>query len=63
MSEVPRLVSPKPDFVDVTSLVSSIQRQHGSPDCFRKTEGDCDQWECAWRKYCLKKPALLGWTE
>lgn len=41
-------------FVDITNLVRSIQRAEGKPDCFRKEQKDCDQFECAWRKYCLE---------
>jgi hypothetical protein len=42
-------------FVDTTNLIRSIQRSEGNEDCFlRKT--NCDQYECAWRAYCLGTP-------
>ena len=46
----------KKDFLDPTALIRSIQRAEGNPDCFRKAEGNCDQLDCAWRKYCLEEP-------
>jgi hypothetical protein len=42
------------NFLDVAALIRSIQRAEGNPDCFRRTEGDCDQVDCAWRPYCLE---------
>lgn len=47
-------MSSEKSFVDITNLVRSIQRAEGKPDCFRKEQKDCDQFECAWRKYCLE---------
>lgn len=41
------------DFVDITALVRSVQRAEGNRDCFRRGRVQCDQTECAWRKYCL----------
>ncbi|EFK10227.1 conserved domain protein [delta proteobacterium NaphS2] len=38
----------------MTELVRSLQRQENSPDCFKKSGGDCDQKDCFWRKWCLK---------
>ena len=46
---------PRKDFLDATALVRSIQRAEGNPDCFRRGEVDCDQIDCAWRKYCLEE--------
>ena len=42
------------DFLDTTALIRSIQRAEGNPDCFRQAQGDCDQFACTWRKYCLE---------
>jgi hypothetical protein len=44
------------DFLDLTHLVRSIQRQEGNPDCFRTGLQHCDRMDCAWRKYCLRSP-------
>jgi hypothetical protein len=41
------------DFLDLTALVRSIQYAEGLSDCFRRSQGSCDQVDCAWRKYCL----------
>lgn len=40
--------------VDITALIRSVQRSEGNPDCFDKSEGSCEQRECAWRPYCLE---------
>lgn len=40
---------------DVTTLIRSIQRTEGNPDCFRREGKDsCDRNECAWRLYCMQ---------
>ena len=41
------------NLLDIIGLVRSFQRQEGNPDCFRKTEGYCDQTDCYWRQWCL----------
>jgi hypothetical protein len=41
-------------FLDITSLVRSVQRAEGNPDCFRRSKGSCDRMDCKWRKYCLE---------
>ena len=41
----------KRSFVDITTLIRSIQRAEGNPDCFRKLRGSCDRMDCKWRKY------------
>jgi len=46
---------PRKDFLDATALIRSIQRAEGNPDCFRKAQVGCDQFDCAWRKYCLEE--------
>jgi len=44
----------KNDFLDITELIRSIQRADGNVDCFRRSEGFCDQLDCPWRRYCLE---------
>lgn len=44
----------KKNFLDVTELIRSIQRAEGNSDCFRRAQGHCDQFGCAWRMYCLE---------
>ena len=43
----------KKDSVDITALIRSVQRTEGNPDCFKRSEGNCDRLDCAWRPYCL----------
>ena len=40
--------------VDITALIRSVQRSEGDLDCFDKSEGKCEQLDCAWRPYCLE---------
>ncbi len=42
------------DFLDLTNLIRSIQRAEGNYDCFRRAQDRCDQFDCAWRPYCLE---------
>ncbi|MGD8833713.1 MAG: hypothetical protein PVJ84_08180 [Desulfobacteraceae bacterium] len=39
--------------VNITDMIRSLQRTEGLTDCFRRGLSDCDQLECAWRRYCL----------
>ncbi len=41
---------------DLIHLIHSVQRIEGNPDCFGTANGYCDQKNCIWRDYCLKKP-------
>ncbi len=41
-------------YVDITAMIRSLQRAEGLTDCFRRGAVDCDQLNCAWRKYCLE---------
>jgi len=45
----------KNGFLDITTLIRSIQRAEGNPDCFGKAIGYCDRTDCAWREYCLMR--------
>jgi len=41
------------NYLDIDELVRSIQRTENNVDCFRKGHIDCNQFDCAWREYCL----------
>jgi hypothetical protein len=43
------------NYLDIITLIRSIQRAEGNIDCFLKRNRDCDQLNCAWRPYCLGK--------
>lgn len=53
----------KNDFLDITTLIRSIQRAEGNPDCFLKGDEDCEQLHCAWRLYCLGRDKTSGKSE
>jgi hypothetical protein len=42
-------------FPDITRLIRSVQIIEGNPDCFGKSDGNCDRLDCAWRELCLKE--------
>ena len=44
----------KRHFLYMTALIRSIQRAEGNVDCYRRAQVDCEQVECAWRRYCLE---------
>jgi len=46
----------KTGLADLTVLIHSIQKAEGNEDCFRRPKGPCDQFDCAWRAYCLEEP-------
>jgi hypothetical protein len=46
--------NPKDHFPDLKHLIRSIQHIEGNPECFQKSDGNCDQKDCLWREYCLK---------
>lgn len=39
------------DYLDVVTLIRSIQRSEGDPDCFRRTSEDCGHQACEWQLY------------
>ncbi len=41
---------------DLTEFIRSLQRIHGYSDCFRRATEYCDQFDCAWRQYCIEDP-------
>ena len=49
----------KKNFLDITTLIRSIQRAEGNTDCFQKGIVDCDQIDCKWRSFCLEKQSVL----
>lgn len=49
-------------YVDITAMIRSLQRAEGHSDCFRSGLDDCDQYLCAWRRYCLSN-IKSGFTE
>ena len=53
---------PRKDFLDATALIRSVQRAEGNPDCFRRAQADCDQFDCAWRRYCLEDVQVISST-
>ena len=49
----------KKNFLDITTLIRSIQRAEGNTDCFQKGIIDCDQVDCKWRSFCLEGHPVL----
>ena len=49
----------KKSFLDITTLIRSIQRSEGNTDCFQKGIIDCDQLDCKWRSFCLEEQPVL----
>jgi hypothetical protein len=47
------------NFLDITHMIRSIQLLEGNIDCFRRSNGYCDQLDCCWRPYCLGKKSLF----
>jgi hypothetical protein len=45
----------KNQFPDLKHLIRSIQHIEGNPECFQKSDGKCDRYDCSWREYCLKE--------
>jgi hypothetical protein len=35
-------------------IIREVQAAEGNWPCFETAEGYCDQWNCAWRKECVK---------
>ena len=36
-----------------TTIIRKIQLSEGNFDCYRRSQGFCDQMNCAWRGDCL----------
>ncbi len=43
----------KKSFLDMATLIRSIQRAEGQTDCFKMGMADCDHMDCKWRAFCL----------
>ena len=43
----------KKNYLDLATLIRSIQRAEGHMDCFKVGMASCDQMECKWRAFCL----------
>jgi hypothetical protein len=50
-------------FLDITTLIRSVQRAEGNSDCFRRGIRDCDQPDCKWRSFCLEGQQVLNQEE
>jgi len=46
--------SEKKSFLNIATLIRSIQRAEGNIDCFQMGMIDCDQVDCKWRAFCLE---------
>ncbi|PLX51528.1 MAG: SAP domain-containing protein [Desulfobacteraceae bacterium] len=46
--------SEKKSFLNIATLIRSIQRAEGNMDCFQMGMIDCDQVDCKWRAFCLE---------
>jgi hypothetical protein len=52
--------SEKKSFLDIVTLIRSIQRAEGNIDCFQMGMIDCDQVDCKWRSFCLEVYPVFG---
>jgi len=49
---------------DITHIIRSVQRIEGNPDCFGKSDGNCDRLDCVWHELCLKESQKdRSWNE
>lgn len=52
--------SERKSYLDIATLIRSIQRAEGNMDCFQMGMIDCDQVDCKWRSFCLEVYPVLG---
>ena len=52
--------SERKSYLDIATLIRSIQRAEGNMDCFQMGMIDCDQVDCKWRAFCLEVYPVLG---
>jgi hypothetical protein len=52
--------SEKKSFLDIATLIRSIQRAEGNTGCFQMGTTDCDQVDCKWRAFCLEVYPIFG---
>jgi hypothetical protein len=50
-------------YLDIATLIRSIQRAEGNIDCFQMGIMDCDQVDCKWRAFCLEVYPVFGKDE
>jgi hypothetical protein len=43
----------KKTFLDIATLIRSIQRAEGHSGCFKMGMANCGQMDCKWRAFCL----------
>jgi hypothetical protein len=55
--------SEKKSYLDIATLIRSIQRAEGHMDCFQMGMIDCDQLDCKWRAFCLEVYPVFGTDE
>jgi hypothetical protein len=43
------------NYVDIIRLIKSLQKRAGHQPCFKgERRFECEEYDCAWRHYCLK---------
>jgi len=52
--------SEKKSFLDIATLIRSIQRTEGNTGCFQMGTINCDQADCKWRAFCLEVYPVFG---
>ena len=52
--------SERKSYLDIATLIRSIQRAEGNMDCFQMGMIDCDQVDCKWRGCCLEIYPVFG---
>lgn len=52
--------SERKSYLDIATLIRSIQRAEGNLDCFQMGMIDCDQVDCKWRSFCLEVYPVFG---
>jgi len=52
--------SKRKSYLDIATLIRSIQRAEGNLDCFQMGVIDCDQVDCKWRASCLEVYPAFG---
>jgi hypothetical protein len=55
--------SERKSYLDIATLIRSIQRAEGNTDCFQMGMIDCDQVDCKWRAFCLEVYPVFGKDE
>ncbi len=53
-------LSRRKSYLDMATLIRSIQRAEGNLDCFQMGVIDCNQVDCKWRTSCLEAYPAFG---